>query len=110
MQQINTLIFKDIVFSSSDFGIPDQRLWITTSITWNFLKPTPVCHGKYVRDICIFGLGDLQTLVSKQELFANKFYHNYQPFALMCMEEWIFNRSVTNSYFDLSYYRHLINF
>lgn len=93
---------------SSASGIPDQSLWITTSITWKFSKPKPVCHGKYVRDVCVFGLGDLQRLVSVKELFANKFYHDYQPFALKCMEEWLFNKSSTTLPSELYYYRRLM--
>lgn len=93
---------------SSASGIPDQSLWITTSITWKFLKLKPVCHGKYVRDVCVFGLGDLQRLVSVKELFANKFYHDYQPFALKCMEEWLFNKSSSTLPSELYYYRRLM--
>ncbi|XP_022301003.2 beta-1,3-galactosyl-O-glycosyl-glycoprotein beta-1,6-N-acetylglucosaminyltransferase 4-like isoform X2 [Crassostrea virginica] len=90
-------------------GMPDQRVWISTSITWDFSKPKPKCHGRYVRNVCVFGLGDLHRLVSEKKLFANKFHYAYQPFTLMCMEEWIFNKSVTYSYTDLDYYRDLMN-
>ena len=82
-------------------------MWITTSVTWN---PEP-CRGKYVRDICVFGVGDLHSLVLKKELFANKFYYDYQPYALICMEEWIQHKSLNSltSDLDLKYYRDLIN-
>ncbi|XP_078331661.1 N-acetyllactosaminide beta-1,6-N-acetylglucosaminyl-transferase-like isoform X3 [Crassostrea virginica] len=88
-------------------GVPDRRVWITTSVTWN---PEP-CRGKYVRDICVFGVGDLHSLVLKKELFANKFYYDYQPYALICMEKWIQHKSLNGltSDLDLKYYRDLIN-
>lgn len=52
-----------------------------------------LCQGKYVRDICIFGIGDLPTLSNTIHLFANKFHIDYQPFALDCMEELHYNRT-----------------
>nr|XP_022304877.1 N-acetyllactosaminide beta-1,6-N-acetylglucosaminyl-transferase-like [Crassostrea virginica] len=92
-------------------GFPDRKLWITTSTTWQSPGPGVNCHGRYVRDICVFGLGDLQKLVSEKEFFANKFYHDYQPYALKCMEEWIFNKSATGNNLptDLFYYRLALN-
>jgi hypothetical protein len=75
-------------------GVPNRKLWIAVSTTWQ--GPDGVCRGKYVNDICVFGLGDLNKLVSERELFANKFYHDYQPLALQCMEEWMYNRTVNN--------------
>ena len=102
-------LVNSLYYFLSASGMPDQRVWISTSITWDFSKPKPKCHGRYVRNVCVFGLGDLHRLVSEKKLFANKFHYAYQPFTLMCMEEWIFNKSVTYSYTDLDYYRDLMN-
>lgn len=62
----------------------------------------------YVRNICVFGLGDLNKIVQEKTLFINKFYHYYQPFALMCMEEWYFNKTFTTVPFESYYYNRLI--
>ena len=51
------------------------------------------CHGKYVHAICIFGIGDLQLLASRPELFTNKFHADFYPLACDCLEELHFNRS-----------------
>lgn len=57
------------------------------------------CHGKRVRQICIFGIGDLPLLASRQEMFANKFHFDYQPYTYQCMDELIFNRT-RDEYFN----------
>jgi len=57
------------------------------------------CHGKRVRQICIFGIGDLPLLASRQEMFANKFHLDYQPYTYQCMDELIFNRT-RDEYFN----------
>ncbi|KAK3589239.1 hypothetical protein CHS0354_008301 [Potamilus streckersoni] len=49
------------------------------------------CHGKVVRDICIFGIGDLPLLKTKEEFIFNKFHWDFQSFTLDCIEELYFN-------------------
>lgn len=49
------------------------------------------CHGFFVRDVCIFGVGDLPRMSTSRTLFVNKFYYDYQPMALTCMEERHYN-------------------
>jgi len=51
------------------------------------------CKGKRVRLICVLGVGDLPLLASRPELFANKFYWDYEPYTLECMEELNYNRT-----------------
>jgi hypothetical protein len=45
------------------------------------------CNGKFVREVCIFGVYDLPNMAKSYDLFANKFYYYYQPMALNCLEE-----------------------
>ena len=45
------------------------------------------CHGKFVRQICINGVGDLGAITKGSGLFVNKFHLRYQHLALDCMEE-----------------------
>ena len=54
----------------------------------------PKCHGKVVRQICIFGIGDLKFLKKRRELFANKFHLDFHHFALDCMEELLFKKTL----------------
>ncbi len=46
------------------------------------------CHGKYVRDVCVLGLGDLAELPNRPELFVNKIKTNFERRAFSCLEEW----------------------
>ena len=55
-------------------------------------EPMP-CHGQYVRGVCVFGAGDLPLIASRKSLFVNKFYLDYQHFALDCAEELHFNHT-----------------
>ena len=63
---------------------------------WNRVKwwqGEESCRGKFVRMICIFGVGDLPRLHQAKELFANKFHYDYNPIAYDCMEDW-YNKKV----------------
>ena len=68
------------------------------------------CHGKWVREICIFGVGDLPWLYRRPELFVNKFYAEHEPLAYDCMEELIYNRTVMqaadHAHLDPTYLSH----
>ncbi|XP_013411058.1 beta-1,3-galactosyl-O-glycosyl-glycoprotein beta-1,6-N-acetylglucosaminyltransferase isoform X2 [Lingula anatina] len=61
------------------------KIWVDESI--------PFCGGKFVRAICIFGLEHLPRLFVRNELFANKFHQEFQPYTLDCMEEWHYNKT-----------------
>ncbi|XP_067663732.1 beta-1,3-galactosyl-O-glycosyl-glycoprotein beta-1,6-N-acetylglucosaminyltransferase 4-like [Haliotis asinina] len=69
------------------------------------------CQGKYVHDICIFGVGDLSRFQKRKELFANKFHIDFEPLVYDCMEQKYFNtvreeqRGISN--FDDTYYRYV---
>jgi beta-1,3-galactosyl-O-glycosyl-glycoprotein beta-1,6-N-acetylglucosaminyltransferase len=57
--------------------------------------------------VCIFSVGDLALLASRPELFANKFYLDYEPLALDCMEQLHFGRlenELSGAKFDTSFY------
>lgn len=67
------------------------------------------CRGKYVRGICVFGVGDLPFLATREELFANKFHQKFQPVVIDCLEELLNNRTIEEAVgtlvFDVSYYK-----
>ena len=85
----------------------DTKISYTRFKNWGELP----CAGKFLRGICIFGVGDLPLLVKARQLFANKFHQDFEPYALDCMEEWLYNRTrdeylgVTD--FDNSFYKTL---
>ena len=65
------------------------------------------------RSICIFGVGDLQRLTNRSELFANKFHSNFEPKAYQCLEKWFTAKTDSERVngvqkLDLSYYRSLV--
>lgn len=79
---------------------------------WNENKP---CAGKWVRDICQYGVGDLPRLTSSPFLIANKFTYGYQPLAYDCLEKWYFlkvaseneNPERSLSALNLSFYQNM---
>ncbi len=44
------------------------------------------CNGKYIRDVCVFGVNDIENLLSlKYYFFANKLFIDYQTEAYACL-------------------------
>ncbi|XP_071130399.1 beta-1,3-galactosyl-O-glycosyl-glycoprotein beta-1,6-N-acetylglucosaminyltransferase-like [Mytilus edulis] len=85
-------------------GNPEKKPWLAVYASWGGRDR---CHGKYVRGVCVFGVGDLNELVSKKELFANKFYPDFQYLALDCLEEYIYNKTFSHLPFETFYYKQL---
>ncbi|XP_033744779.1 beta-1,3-galactosyl-O-glycosyl-glycoprotein beta-1,6-N-acetylglucosaminyltransferase-like [Pecten maximus] len=85
-------------------SVPDKKPWLATYAIWGGVS---ACHGRFVRGVCVFGAGDLQELVSRKEMFANKFYYDYQPMALACMEEWLQNKTYSALPFETYFYKNL---
>ena len=94
----------DILSCCSFSGKPDDKPWLAVYAAWGGRDP---CAGKFIRGVCVFGLGDLQQLVKLPYLFANKFHINYQPLTLSCMEEWLYNRTFEKDTLNLTYYKNL---
>ena len=82
-------------------GEASMKRWLATYAAWGGADP---CHGKFVRGVCIFGVGDLPVLMKRKELFANKFYSDFQPLALDCFEHYHHVRSGCPLPFDDSFY------
>ncbi|KAJ8315951.1 hypothetical protein KUTeg_005965 [Tegillarca granosa] len=78
--------------------------WGTPPFDWK-------CHGKRVRMVCIFGVGDIPLLLSRPEFFTDKFYIDYQPVTLDCIEELHYNRTrdqfEKKSEFNTTFYENL---
>ena len=85
-------------------GVPHEKPWLATYVAWSRID---TCHGKIVRDVCIFGIQDISYLVTRKELFVNKLYFDYQYLALECLAEWHYNRTVYRAHFNTTYYEQL---
>ena len=87
-------------------GVPNEKPWLAVFAAWGGVDK---CHGTWKRGTCVFGVEDLPTLISKREMFANKFYESHQPLALECLNEWIeYKTTCPNAEpFDYDYYKSL---
>ena len=86
-------------------GNPDNKPWLATYASW---PPRDKCYSKKsVRGVCIFGVLDLPQLVDRPEFFANKFYIDFQPETLHCLDQWLYNKSMSSLPTNLHYYRNL---
>ncbi|XP_060705865.1 beta-1,3-galactosyl-O-glycosyl-glycoprotein beta-1,6-N-acetylglucosaminyltransferase 7-like [Hemiscyllium ocellatum] len=110
---------RDLLQWSRDTYSPDEHYWVTLNriadapgadpdagwegnvklVKW--LDQTKVshdgCKGHYVRNICVYGLGDLEWLVQKDFLFANKFEVKSHPLVAQCLERWLRPRALSHS-------------
>jgi hypothetical protein len=93
----------------TDVGV--RKPFLSRFVNWEGLSNHRQCHGKYVRSVCVFGVGDLSLLARRPEFFTNKFHTDYQEAALLCMDQLIYNRTRDEYYqrlgFDLQYYEKL---
>ncbi|KAJ8259556.1 hypothetical protein GJAV_G00170790 [Gymnothorax javanicus] len=107
---LRSQVARDLLEWSKDTYSPDEHYWVTLNhladapgnhvnggwegniraIKWRDQagRAHDGCKGKYVRDICVYGLGDLQWIVAKNSMFANKFSTSTFSEAVDCMEQW----------------------
>ncbi|KAL4236033.1 Beta-1 [Mactra antiquata] len=79
--------YGDITSSNySQVLISRFKMWLHGSMR-------KLCKGRVLRNICVFGTGDLQLLASRTELFANKFIFGFKQYGHDCLEELHFNRT-----------------
>ncbi|XP_048352625.1 beta-1,3-galactosyl-O-glycosyl-glycoprotein beta-1,6-N-acetylglucosaminyltransferase 7-like [Sphaerodactylus townsendi] len=99
---------KDLLEWSRDTYSPDEHYWVTLNrlpdapgttpdadwegnirtIKWRDQegKAHNGCKGHYVRDICVYGLGDIKWIIESPNLFANKFEPETYPLVMECLE------------------------
>ncbi|XP_061640311.1 beta-1,3-galactosyl-O-glycosyl-glycoprotein beta-1,6-N-acetylglucosaminyltransferase 7 isoform X2 [Phyllopteryx taeniolatus] len=109
----------DLLEWSKDTYSPDEHYWVTLNqireapgsnigggwkgdiraIKWaeHEGKVHNGCKGRYVRQICIYGIKDLPWLIEKNSMFANKFENHFLPEALDCLEQWHRNKMLSNA-------------
>lgn len=111
---LTSSIAQELLVWSRDTYSPDEHYWVTLNhineapgsfptggwegsiraIKWSDQVGTSHdgCKGHYVRDICVYGMGDLPWIIAKNSMFANKFASNTHPEALDCLEQWHRNK------------------
>ncbi len=91
-------VFKALLSSLS--GIPNEKPWLAVFVAWGGVDK---CRGMWRRGTCVFGVEDLPTLITRRELFANKFYRDHQPLTLECLNAWIEMKTSCPSAHPLDY-------
>ncbi|XP_043945982.1 beta-1,3-galactosyl-O-glycosyl-glycoprotein beta-1,6-N-acetylglucosaminyltransferase 7-like [Protopterus annectens] len=98
----------DLLEWSRDAYSPDEHYWVTLNRLEDAPGSTPnaewegsvraikwkdqegilfdKCKGHYIRDICVYGSGDLKWIIQSQSLFANKFELSTYPLTIVCLE------------------------
>lgn len=108
-------VARDLYSWSNDTASPDELVWATLNtmpdvpggynislvqthhqfvsrfIEWSFTS-THCYQRHFVHQICIFSSGDLQHLVMRNEMFANKFDDGYDFIVLDCLEKQLKHR------------------
>ena len=88
-----------------------MKPFLTRFKNWGIFPFNFPCKGRWVKQICVFGVGDLPLLEKRREMFANKFYLDFEPVALDCMEELHWRKVKAEisgrRQFNASYYAHL---
>ncbi|OCT76438.1 hypothetical protein XELAEV_18031638mg [Xenopus laevis] len=107
----------DLLLWSKDTYSPDEHYWVTLNripdvpgsapnaswegnlraVKWKDMKNQEGCHGHYVRDICIYGTGDLPWLMNSRSVFANKFEVKSYPPTVECLDLKIRERTLNQS-------------
>jgi hypothetical protein len=82
----------------------DPTRWTARFVNWGEQH----CYGHVQRCVCVFGVGDLPSLLNRYELFANKFQLKTDPIAHQCQEQLILTRSRGDLPLNnATYYRHM---
>lgn len=105
----------------SDTDVPDEHFWATLiknknkftlpryhqpsfTVTepyfaryaiWKNNDDKNLCGGKFIHDVCVFGVADVCRLTKLSHFFANKFYLGYQSMAYKCLENWVKSKRQT---------------
>ena len=82
-------------------------MWQNVSLQIDWSWKHRECQGKWVREVCVLGIGDLPWAYNRPELFVNKLHMDFEPLTLDCMEELMYNRTIAQHPFDPTYYENL---
>ncbi|RUS72407.1 hypothetical protein EGW08_019825 [Elysia chlorotica] len=84
-------------------GKPDNKPWLTVYASWGGVDS---CATIRRRSVCIFSPEDLPGLLTRREIFANKFYITHYPTALHCLDQMLYNLTVRRHTREINYYKH----
>ncbi|CAL1530703.1 unnamed protein product [Lymnaea stagnalis] len=87
-------------------GHPHKKPWLTSYSLW-VTNPNFKCATIYVHKICILSPEDFPLFIHRGQLFANKFYITHHPAALHCLDELLYNQTLTGRTRDLTFYKNL---
>ncbi|XP_069586771.1 N-acetyllactosaminide beta-1,6-N-acetylglucosaminyl-transferase-like [Ranitomeya imitator] len=107
----------DLLKWSKDTYSPDEHYWVTLNripdfpgsmpdakwegnlraIKWSDDSSHDGCHGRYVRQVCVYGEGDLPWLYNSTRVFANKFELSSYPPTMECLELRIRRKTLSQS-------------
>ncbi|XP_032824639.2 beta-1,3-galactosyl-O-glycosyl-glycoprotein beta-1,6-N-acetylglucosaminyltransferase 4 [Petromyzon marinus] len=116
---ITSAVAADFLRWCADTYSPDEHFWATLArspqapggggggkadvsdlqsktrlVKWSYLEGRlyPVCSGRHVRSVCIYGAAELGWLLRDGHWFANKFDPHVDPVVVKCLEEEISSR------------------
>ncbi|XP_002733438.1 beta-1,3-galactosyl-O-glycosyl-glycoprotein beta-1,6-N-acetylglucosaminyltransferase-like [Saccoglossus kowalevskii] len=79
---------------------------LTRYVLWN---GEVKCDGYWYHDVCVFSWRHLQIYPSRHELFANKFFPDYDPIVTNCLEELLENRTNNPVQINMNMYKDFIS-
>ncbi|CAI5439266.1 unnamed protein product [Caenorhabditis angaria] len=103
---------KDIIWFRKNFRIPESDEKTTEFIGTSYIGRYQLwqyhrnCHGILTSESCVYGVGDIEEIVTRPELVAHKFYLSVQPAAYLCLLKEIRKRTTDpqNQLFDAKSY------
>ena len=89
-------------------GVPggyhgDHNKWVMRSIRWYYSPGNPRCYGRWLRDVCVLGFGDLSWVMGKENrlnLFAQKVPFDFDQRFLDCVDLAVKGRQYGTAVFD----------
>ncbi|GAA6106794.1 beta-1,3-galactosyl-O-glycosyl-glycoprotein beta-1,6-N-acetylglucosaminyltransferase-like [Tachysurus ichikawai] len=54
----------------------------------------PACQGIHIRNVCVYGVGDLQWILKQRHMFANKFDTDFDPIVIRCLEKYLRHKAL----------------
>ncbi|KAH7720925.1 Protein GLY-15 a [Aphelenchoides avenae] len=94
-----TMMKKSKTVEESSPATPSSE-WLPNSdyiARYQAWYPNMPCRGKWTHGSCVFGVGDLPELITREELFAHKLYIDVQPAAFFCLFERVRLRAIESA-------------
>lgn len=94
-----TLIKNKDKFSVPRYHQPSFSVvepYVARYSVWKTNDDKNACGGKFVHDVCVFGVADVNKLTKiTSHFFANKFHLGYQTMGYKCLENWLKSKRET---------------